>query len=140
MEEREQYKMEHTWFLVAMGAAGGAVVGFVLGVAAGKSGGGASQKGSSNKSTADTGSGVELYVGNLSYDIDDAMLRKEFSSCGKVVSARVIKNKYNNRSRGYGFVEMSSEDEAKKAVKATHGKEIMGRKLVVNIARSSSRD
>ena len=129
-------------FSFTIGAAAGSVVGFLAGLAVSKgtSGSDIAKPASGGGSASTGGSGVELYVGNLSYDIDDAMLRKEFSSCGKVVSARVIKNKYNNRSRGYGFVEMGSESEAKKAVKQTHGKEVMGRKLVVNIARSSSRD
>ncbi len=122
-------------------AAAGLVVGFVAGIIVGKSG---AKSPSSNRKQSPkkklSGGGVELYVGTLSYDIDDDMLRDEFAKCGKVVSARVIKNKYNDRSRGYGFVEMASEADAEKAVKMTHAKEIMGRKLVVNIARSSSRD
>jgi RNA recognition motif-containing protein len=130
----------------ALYAVVGVVVGFVVGIIVGKSGSAkpAAKAGPGKPSNRapkkPSGDGIELYVGNLSYDIDDAMLKAEFDSYGTVVSARVIKNKYNNRSRGYGFVEMSNEKEANKAVKATHGKEVLGRKLVVNIARSSSRD
>ena len=127
---------------VLMLSAGAAVVGFIIGYFVGKSGSAPAKKSSGRAKTQKTqgSSGVELYVGNLSYDIDDNMLKKEFASFGKVVSARVIKNKYNDRSRGYGFVEMSNTKDADKAVKATHGKEILGRKLVVNVARSNSRD
>ncbi len=98
------------------------------------------KKKKSNRPQRSSGDGTELYVGNLSYDIDDARLEKEFKAFGSVLSARVIKNKYNDRSRGYGFVEMANDSGADKAIDATHGKEIMGRKLVVNVARSSSRD
>lgn len=127
-----------------------AVVGFVVGFVVGKSGNAKSaspvkgkSKGGNSASRPPkmtSASGVELYVGNLSYDVDDSMLKDEFAVYGTVVSARVIKNKYNNRSRGYGFVEMSNEKEAEKAVSKTNGKEVLGRPLVVNIARSSSRD
>ena len=127
---------------VLMISAATAVAGFVIGYVAGKSGSAPAKKSGGNRKSKKvySGSGVELYVGNLSYDIDDNMLTKEFASFGKVVSARVIKNKYNDRSRGYGFVEMANDKDADKAVKATHGKDILGRKLVVNVARSNSRD
>jgi RNA recognition motif-containing protein len=128
--------------LMFSAVAAAAVGGFVIGYLVGKSGSAPAKKSGGNQKSKKvySGSGVELYVGNLSYDIDDNMLTKEFASFGKVVSARVIKNKYNDRSRGYGFVEMANEKDADKAVKATHGKEILGRKLVVNVARSNSRD
>ena len=126
---------------------GGAAVGFIAGFVAGKAGGNApaaksgrnTKSGSGKSAPRKTGNGIELYVGNLSYDIDDAMLKKEFAKHGKVLSARVIKNNYNNRSRGYGFVEMGSKADADKAIKAMHAKELLGRKLVVNVARSNSR-
>jgi len=87
-----------------------------------------------------TGEGIELYVGNLSYDISEAELKKTFGAYGDVLSVRIIKNKFNDRSKGYGFVEMAVQAGADKAVKAMHGKDIMGRKLVVNEARSRSRE
>ena len=65
---------------------------------------------------------------------------KAFAPYGKVLSARIIKNRFNNRSKGYGFVEVATSATADKAVKAMHGKELKGRKLVVNEARSRSRD
>ena len=87
-----------------------------------------------------TGEGIELYVGNLSYDMTEPELKKTFGAYGDVLSVRIIKNKFNDRSKGYGFVEMAVQSGADKAVKAMHGKEVMGRKLVVNEARSRSRD
>ncbi|HAS81361.1 MAG TPA: RNA-binding protein [Verrucomicrobia bacterium] len=83
---------------------------------------------------------MELYVGNLSYDMSEAELKKTFGEFGDVLSIRVIKNKFNDRSKGYGFVEMATQSGADKAVKAMNGKEILSRKMVVNEARSKSRD
>ena len=119
-----------------------ALAGLIIGYVAGKQSGKPirAKKKKRSKPQRPSGDGVELYVGNLSYDIDDNRLNKEFSAFGKVLSARVIKNKYNDRSRGYGFVEMANDNGADKAIDSTHGKEVMGRKLVVNVARSSSRD
>lgn len=121
----------------------GGVVGLVLGGVIGFALKGAGKGGAKGKSVAGntpTGKGVELYVGNLSYDMNDPDLEKAFQPYGKVLSARIIVNKYNDRSKGYGFVEMDSSSSADKAVKAMNGKEVMGRKLVVNEARSKSRD
>jgi len=87
-----------------------------------------------------SGEGSELYVGNLSYDIKERELEKTFAKFGTVLSTRIIANKSNGRSKGYGFVEMAGQAAAAKAVKAMHGKEISGRKLVVNEARSKSKD
>ncbi len=110
------------------------LLGFLLGFLAGR----CCRKGGSCQ--VEEGEGVELYVGNLSYDLNEKELSKTFSGCGSVVSARIITNKFNKRSKGYGFVEMASQRDADKAVEVMHGKEIMGRKLVVNEARSRSRD
>ncbi len=117
----------------------GVVLGFVAGFIAGRWGKGASA-GRSVAGSDPTGNGVELYVGNLSYDMSDPDLEKAFQPYGKVLSARIIVNKYNDRSKGYGFVEMDAQPSADKAVKAMNGKEVMGRKLVVNEARSKSRE
>ncbi len=123
--------------LVAGGV--GVVVGFVAGFLVGR--GGASDKAVRSVAGSEpTGNGIELYVGNLSYDMTDPDLEKAFSAFGGVLSARIIKNKFNERSKGYGFVEMENQSGADKAVKAMNGKEVMGRKLVVNEARSKSRD
>jgi len=83
---------------------------------------------------------VELYAGNLSYDIKDRDLHKEFSRFGKVLSARIIINKFNGKSKGYGFVEIAGESESAAAVKALNGKDLKGRRLVVNAAKSHARD
>ena len=78
---------------------------------------------------------TNLFVGNLSYDMDSAQLEDLFKQAGAVVSAKVIVDKYSGRSRGFGFVEMASADEAKKAVEMFNGKDVGGRALVVNEAR-----
>ena len=95
-------------------------------------GGGDSSSGGSGK--------VEIYVGNLSYEVSDKDLRRRFESFGKVASARVIENKFNGKSKGFGFVEMSERQEAEAAIKALNGKAMRGRKLVVNEAKTRSRD
>ena len=78
---------------------------------------------------------TNLYVGNLSYNIDSQKLEELFSKVGKVVSAQVISDRYSGRSRGFGFVEMASDQEAKKAIDTLNGKEIDGRAIIVNEAR-----
>ena len=78
---------------------------------------------------------TNLYVGNLSYNVDSAKLEEAFAKVGKVVSAQVITDRYSGRSRGFGFVEMSTDEEAKKAVDELNGKELDGREIVVNEAR-----
>jgi len=79
--------------------------------------------------------GWEIYVGNLSYDLTSEQLRAEFDPFGKVNSARIITYGINNRSKGFGFVVMPELAEAEKAVAALNDKEILGRKMRVNIAR-----
>jgi RNA recognition motif-containing protein len=84
-------------------------------------------------------SGVsELYVGNLPYGCSERELRKMFSRHGQVVSVRLIKNRSNGKSKGFGFVEMPDSD-VPGAVKALSGKPMKGRKLVVNEAKSRAR-
>lgn len=82
---------------------------------------------------------VEIYVGNLSYDMNDAQLRKEFERFGVVKSARVITHRTNGKSKGYGFVEMPHRKEAVIAIKALDNSEILGRRLRVNEARANTR-
>ena len=77
----------------------------------------------------------KLYVGSLSYDTTEDSLKNLFSEAGKVESAVIIKDKMSGRSKGFGFVEMSSEDEAKKAIDLFNGKDFEGRSLVVDEAR-----
>ncbi|MFZ5844974.1 MAG: RNA recognition motif domain-containing protein [Patescibacteria group bacterium] len=78
---------------------------------------------------------TNLFVGNLPYGIDSDKLGQLFAQAGSVVSAKVISDKYSGRSRGFGFVEMASDEEAKKAIEMFNGKEVDGRSLVVNEAR-----
>ena len=79
---------------------------------------------------------VEIYVGNLSYDMTEDRLRKEFEAYGKVNSARLITNRFNGKSKGYGFVQMPVREEAEKAVAAVDDKDIMGRKMRCNEAKN----
>ena len=81
---------------------------------------------------------MNLYVGNLSYDMSEENLRTEFAEYGEVQSAKIITDKFTGRSRGFGFVEMNSDDEGKKAMEALAGKDFEGRQLVVNEARPRS--
>ena len=76
-----------------------------------------------------------LYVAGLPYTVTDKQLEEIFSAHGTVESARVITDKFTGRSRGFGFVEMSSQSEAQKAIEALDGTEIKGRTLTVNEAR-----
>jgi len=78
---------------------------------------------------------TNLFVGNLPYAMDSAKLQELFATAGTVVSAKVISDKYSGRSRGFGFVEMASDEETKKAIEMLNGKDIEGRPLVVNEAR-----
>lgn len=78
---------------------------------------------------------TKLYVGNLDYGVTGDQLAEHFSQAGEVVEATVISNKYTGRSKGFGFVEMSSEEDAKKAIEMFNGKDFQGRSIVVNEAR-----
>ncbi len=78
---------------------------------------------------------MNIYVSNLAYDLSDDDLLKAFEGFGQVTSAAIIKDKYTGKSRGFGFVEMASEDEAKAAISAMNGKDLNGRTLNVNEAR-----
>lgn len=78
---------------------------------------------------------TKLFVGSLPYSVNDAQLEEMFAAVGTVVSAKVIIDRESNRSKGFGFVEMSSEEESKKAVDELNGKEVDGRAIVVNEAR-----
>jgi RNA recognition motif-containing protein len=82
---------------------------------------------------------VEIYVGNLPYDVTEKELRANFEEYGQVESIRLIENKFNGKSKGFGFVEMPDRREATAAIRALEGKEYKGRKLVVNEARSRAR-
>jgi RNA recognition motif-containing protein len=77
----------------------------------------------------------KLYVGGLPYSVTDGQLEEIFSEHGSVQSARVISDKFTGQSRGFGFVEMGSSEEAQKAMEALNGTQLEGRTLVVNEAR-----
>ncbi|MAV90209.1 MAG: RNA-binding protein [Bdellovibrionaceae bacterium] len=77
----------------------------------------------------------KLYVGNLPYSFDDHSLQTEFSQFGQVESARVITDRETGRSKGFGFVEMSSEDEANNAIDKLNGQDLGGRNVTVSIAK-----
>jgi RNA recognition motif-containing protein len=78
---------------------------------------------------------ANLFVGNLPFSMNNDRLAEVFAQAGTVVSAKVISDKYSGRSRGFGFVEMASDEDAKKAIEMFHGKDVDGRPLVVNEAR-----
>ncbi len=78
---------------------------------------------------------TRLFVGSLSYNVTDQMLSDAFAQAGTVVSAKVIMDRMTGRSKGFGFVEMSSDDEAKKAIEVMNGKDVDGRAIAVNEAR-----
>ena len=81
---------------------------------------------------------MKIYVGNLSFDANDQDLKEAFAAHGQVETATVVKDTYSGRSRGFGFVEMPSEAEARAAISALNGKELKGRAVKVNEAISKS--
>ncbi len=82
----------------------------------------------------------KLYVGNLSFDATESDLFELFSGVGVVKNAEIVTHKYNEKSKGFGFVLMTTVDEAKRAVGELHDKEFLGRKLVVSGAKSTERE
>ena len=78
---------------------------------------------------------AKLYVGNLPFTVDDGELQNLFSQAGTVKSAQVIRDRASGRSKGFGFVEMSTPDEAQGAIGMFHGKDFNRRPLTVNLAR-----
>ena len=77
----------------------------------------------------------KLYVGNLSYSVRDDDLQQQFAAFGQVQSAKVMMERDTGRSKGFGFVEMSTSQEAEAAIRGMHGKNMGGRDLTVNVAR-----
>ncbi len=77
----------------------------------------------------------KLYVGGLSFNTTEDQVREEFAKFGAVESATVIRDRYSDRSRGFGFVEMSSDSEADEAIKGLNGTMLDGRQLTVNYAK-----
>lgn len=82
---------------------------------------------------------TNLYVGNLSFQTSTSQLEGLFADYGEVTSAQVITDRDTGRSRGFGFVEMKTSEEANEAISALNGKEIDGRQLKVNVAKPRSR-
>lgn len=78
---------------------------------------------------------TNLFVGSLPYSVDDAQLEELFAAAGTVTSAKVITDRETGRSKGFGFVEMSTDDEAKAAIAQLDGKEISGRAIAVKEAQ-----
>jgi RNA recognition motif-containing protein len=78
---------------------------------------------------------MKIYVGNLPYSVRDAELEEMFSPYGEVISANVIIERETNRSKGFGFVEMASNEDAQEAISQLNGKEYNGRGLKVNEAK-----
>ncbi len=78
---------------------------------------------------------AKLYVGNLPFNVNDVDLQGLFAQAGAVKSAQVIKDRASGRSKGFGFVEMESSEDAQNAITMFHGKDYNGRALTVNIAR-----
>jgi RNA recognition motif-containing protein len=77
----------------------------------------------------------KLYVGGLPYSVTDEQLTELFQSHGTVESAKVITDRYTDRSRGFGFVEMSTQAEAEQAIQALNGSDLDGRSLTVNVSK-----
>ncbi|MBA3757727.1 RNA-binding protein [Candidatus Saccharibacteria bacterium] len=78
---------------------------------------------------------MKLYIGGLAYSVTDSELEALFAEQGGVTSATVIKDRDSGQSKGFGFVEMSDDKEAQKAIEELNGKEVSGRSIVVNQAR-----
>lgn len=78
---------------------------------------------------------MNIYVGNLSFDVGEEELKEAFGQFGQVAEVRLIMDKYSGKSKGFGFVEMPSREEAEKAIEEMNGKELLGRVLNVNEAR-----
>lgn len=79
--------------------------------------------------------GKNLYVGNLPYSAQEADLENLFGQSGKVASVKIISDRYSGKSKGFGFVEMESDEDAQKAIQELNGKDMEGRSLIVNEAR-----
>ena len=79
---------------------------------------------------------TKLFVGSLPWSVNDDKLKEAFEEHGNVVSAKVVMDRTTGRSRGFGFVEMGSADDAQKAIKALHDSDLGGRNIVVNEAKS----
>jgi RNA recognition motif-containing protein len=82
---------------------------------------------------------MNMYVSNLDFHVSEEVLKKLFEPFGEVVSAKVISDRETGRSRGFGFVEMKSSDEANKAISALNNKQVEGRAISVSVAREKEK-
>ena len=78
---------------------------------------------------------MNIYVGNISWNLKDQDLANLFASYGEVTSAKIVTDKFTNRSKGFGFVEMANDDQAQAAIAALNGTDVDGRNIVVNESR-----
>jgi len=78
---------------------------------------------------------MNIYVGNLLFDVTEDELKEAFSPFGEVTEVRLIMDKFSGKSKGFGFVEMPSKEEAEKAIEEMNGKEMKGRAMTVNVAK-----
>jgi len=78
---------------------------------------------------------MNIYIGNLAYTVSEDDLRDSFSDFGEVASASIINDKFSGRSKGFGFVEMPKDSEARKAIESMNGKDLNGRTVTVNEAK-----
>jgi RNA recognition motif-containing protein len=82
---------------------------------------------------------MNIYVGNLNYDLNEDQLEQVFAEFGEVASVKIIKDRDTGRAKGFGFIIMENDEEAKKAISELDGKEVEGRALRVNEARPQNR-
>jgi RNA recognition motif-containing protein len=113
---------------------------FVVGLSAGRRLAPAQTGKPAEKKSGARSERTELYVGNLPYDLKSKDLRRTFEEFGKVQSVRIIENKFTGKSKGFAFVEMASKADASAAIKGMNAKELSGRKLVVNEAKTRAKD
>ncbi len=78
---------------------------------------------------------MDIYVGNLKYEVKEQDLQEMFSEYGEVAKAKIVKDRETDRSKGFGFVTMDDAEEAKAAITALNGKDLLGRAITVNAAR-----
>jgi len=83
---------------------------------------------------------MNIYLGNLPYNINEDELMELFEEYGSVTTVKLITDKFTGKSKGFGFVEMPSDDDAKKAIEELNGKEVKGRNITVNQAREKTDD
>jgi RNA recognition motif-containing protein len=83
---------------------------------------------------------MNIYLGNLPYNINEDEIMELFEEYGNVSTVKLITDKFTGKSKGFGFVEMPSDDDAKKAIEELNGKEVKGRNITVNQAREKTDD